>query len=519
MGLFGPSLGVAACSADGGSDSGPVVPRQTGGAPALMPFTLSFEGTTIPLRPRTDAEITVRIQPPAARVVRFSLLDPTVGAALSRNEVLSGPDGRASVILTTPSSPTRFALRAQVESVEVTTTISVDAGALTTLNVVPTYSGRRGFSTWTASVFPAARCTALNGALADGPFLVRATVGSPLRLADVPASGPLAVVVRADGVAQGCTTLESPTPNGEVSVAVRVSDVPLDLGGTVLDLVLGVRPDDPALKAELQTGAELVQAVLRGPSDSEATTLLDTIAAALASSELRDFNQARVAGGWDETLPAALGWRGNSRLNDAIARWLRDGQGALLSSQAIQARIMASAGSPGVPSLVVLRVAGALAVETSVSASGTSWSVDPQDTLAFSASISWPATSLACAVVTPAAAAETGSSALGSALSRALSCDAVATQLTTTPSAWANRCTLACNVELCTRALSAQIEQACGASRTELSTLSLLATGNVEVRSDAPRLRFAGTWVGRLTRGDEKASTQGSLLGATPRAL
>lgn len=485
-----------------------------------MPFTLAFEGVPIPpLPPRTDTQITVRIQPPGAHLVRFSLLDATVGAALSRNEVLSGPDGRASVILTTPSSPVRFALRAQVDSIEETTTISVDGGALTSLNVVPAYSGRRAVSAWTASVYPLASCSAFHGALGDGPFLVSAGVGDPLRLADVPASGPLAVVVRAGGVAQGCTTLEAPTPNGETNVTVPVTDVPLDLGSTVLDLVFGVRSDDPALKAELQAGAALVQSTLRGPSDNEATTLLDAMAALLSGPELLEFGQARSSAGWDETLPAALGRLGATRQSDAVARWLRDGQGALLSPQAIQARVTASAASTEVPSLVVLRIAGALAVETSVSASGASWSVDPKDTLAFSATISWPAANLACSVISAPAAAETGSSSLGLSLSRALSCDAVAAHLLTSAGAFSNHCDLACAADLCTRALSAQVEQACGASRNALTTLSVLATGSVEVRSSAPSLRFAGSWVGRLARGSQKASTQGSLLGTAPRGL
>ncbi len=486
-------------------------------------LTLKFEGVPIRVAPRTDAQITVRVDPPGAYAVRFSLLDATAGAALNRNQVVSGPDGRASVILTTPNSPTRFDLRAQVDSFTVTTTVSVEAGALTTLNVQPTYSGKRTISGWTASAYPNTTCSMFQGPFDDGPYLVRSADGGALRLADVPAAAPLAVVVRSGGMAQGCSTVDSPTPNGETSVSVSATDVPIDLGATVLDLVFGVSPDDAAWKSELQAGAALVQASMRGPRDDEIASLLDAMAALLANSERTEFTQARLDAGWDQTLAAALGRNGTTRMADAINRWLRDGQGAMLSPRAIQARISANPSSSALPLVVIQRMASAPAATVGVTASGTSFSVDPNDTLAFSAALSWPAASLACAVMSSAAAAETGSSDLGIALSRTLSCSVLGAQLGTSSVEaaveWSKTCDAACSATLCKSALTSMFQQACGASRKELSTLSVLATGSADVGASAQAISLDGSWVGRLARGTQKASTSGSLLGNAPRGF
>lgn len=514
-------LGLPGCSSQSDLDSGTVSPGQTGGAPTMNALTLRFDGPLIRLAPRTDAQITVRVDPPGAYAVRFSLLDPMAGAALNRNEVVSGPDGRASVILTTPSTPTRFDLRAQVDSFVATTTVSVEAGALTTLNVQPAYSGRRTISGWTASAFPNMTCSMFQGPLGDGPYLVHSAEGGALRLADVPAAAPLAVVVRSGGLAQGCSTVDSPTPNGETSVSVSATDVPIDLGATVLDLVFGVAADDPAWKGELQAGASLVQASMRGPSDSEAAALLDAMAALLPNAERSQFTQARFDAGWDQTLPAALGRNGATRMADATTRWLRDGQGAMLSTQAIQARISATPTSSTLPLVVIQRMAFVPAAVVGVTAAGTSFSVDPNDTLAFSAALSWPAASLACAVMSAPASAETGSSELGLAMSRALSCAALATHLAASNAeaavAWSTTCDATCNATLCKDALTSMFQQACAASRQELSTLSVLATGSAEVGPSAQAVSLDGSWVGRLARGTQKAATSGALLGTAPR--
>ncbi|HET9931447.1 MAG TPA: hypothetical protein VFQ35_12190 [Polyangiaceae bacterium] len=499
------------------------MPGQSGGAPAMNALTIRFEGVPIRLGPRIDAQITVRVEPPGAYAVRFSLLDAAAGAVLNRDQVVSGPDGRASVILTTPNSPTHFVLRAQVDSFVATTAISIEGGALTTLNVLPEYSGKRAVSTWTANAYPNTTCGAFQGQPSDGPYLVSAPKGSALRLADVPAIAPLAVVARAGGVAQGCTTVDNPTPNGETTVGITATDVPLNLGATVLDVVFGASADDATLKAELQAGASLVQASMRGPDDNEAAALLDAMAAKLEGAELAQFTLARQDAGWDQSLAAALGRNGGTRIADALARWLRDGQRELLSSHAIQGRISATPMSSDVPHLVVQRIGGASAASVGVSAVGAKWSVDPNDTLAISASLSWPAASLACAVLSGAASAETGSSELGVALSRALSCSAVGSHLTTSNAeaalTWSTACDAECNAELCQSALTSSITQACAASKKELSTLAVLATGSAEVGSAAQATSFEGSWVGRLTRGTQKSSTSGALLGSAPRGL
>lgn len=487
-------------------------------------ISLKFEGEPIRVAPRTEALISVRVQPAGAYNVLFSLPSGglTLGAALDRGEVVSGPDGRASVVLTTPNAPTSFQLRAQVGSQFTTTTISVEAGALTTLNVTPSYAGTRTIREWVASVYPATSCGDFKALPGDGPYLVRALAGNPLRLADVPAQAPLAVVARAGALAQGCTTVERPTANGETEVKVTASDLPLDLSQTSLDLVFGLETDDAAFKSELQAGKLLVEAALRGTAVNDVSAVLDAMAAGLPSQQSAAFSAARSEEDWDMTAPGALGRNSATRLSDAVTRWSRDAEGALLSSEAFQLRLSASS-DPSVPNLTPQRVAGALADGIGVLATGLDWSVDPQDTLAFSATLSWPAASLSCALSAPPASAETGEVDLAAALASAFGCDALAVHLVNGASEsaveWASNCDVSCELALCQSAIRALVDNACSASARMPSTLSVLATGGAQVGMDATAASFEGSWVGRLTRGTLQSETHGALRGSRPREL
>jgi hypothetical protein len=499
--------------------------------------TLRFEGEVpIRLAPRTDAQITVRVQPAGAYTVRFSLLDTgdgaaTSGAALNRDEVVSGPDGRARVVLTTPNSPTRFELRAQVGAYSATTPILVEAGALTTVIAVPSYAGSREVAEWTASVFPNTSCSSFQAPPGDGPYLVRAARGGELRLADVPAAGPLSIVVRAGALAQGCTTLEKPTPNAETTVNVAVSNTPVDLGKTVLDLVFALPAEDAAFKADLQAGAALLEGSLRGAAENDVSAVLDKMAQLLSATQRKAFASARGEANWDVTAPAALGRYASTRLGDALARWLRDGESALLSPQAFQARIAADATESEVPSFLAQRMGGVAAEAIPLTATGMTWSVDPEDTLGFSASLTWPASGLVCALCSAPATAETAELDLGFALSSAFDCEALGAHLANSAgdsagesaagsaATWAASCDAVCEAVLCRQAVTSMLQGACAASNETPSTLAILATGAAEVGEQAQARSFAGNWVARLTRGNLQASTAGTLRGSTPRGF
>ncbi|MGC4088818.1 MAG: hypothetical protein QM756_13140 [Polyangiaceae bacterium] len=511
-----------ACSSDPSESVAPYNPGNSGGTPSMNALELSFEGTPIQVAPRSDTKITVRVRPAAAYSVRFSLLDspsaPSLGAALSRGEVVSGADGRASVVLSAPDSPTNFELRAQVDSYFVSTTVSVEAGALTSLNVSPNYKGVRSISEWVASVHPSMRCSDFSGAVPDGPYLMRAAPSQPLRLADVPAAAPLAVVLRSGGLARGCTTIEKPTPNGDTNVSVNVSDVPIDLAQTVLELVFGIDAQERAIKADLQGGAALVQATLRRSADSDVSAVLDAMDAQLSASQRRTFRAARSVAAWDTSATQALGRGAATRLGDALTRWARDSQSALFSERALEASISSNATDASIPALVPERMAGVSTEVIDVGASGGVWSADPLDTLAFSASISWPAAALSCSISSGPARAETGQADLASALAQLLSCVALGAELANEPS-WGAGCDATCSADLCTRALGTVLANACAASTQDRTTLSVLATSSAHVNDLAQADTIQGSWVGRLTHGLEQGETGGSLRGSRPRSV
>jgi hypothetical protein len=210
-------------------------------------------------------------------------------------------------------------------------------------------------------------------------------------------------------------------------------------------------------------------------------------------------------------------------MSDAISRWLRDGQPALLSNRVFQARIRASATAIDVPDLIIQQVAGIPADAIGAIAAGSSWSADPRDTFAFSGSISWPSASLSCALSMAPAIAETGARDLASALASALGCETVGAHLAAsnaeTAVAWTLDCADDCETALCQNAVDSLLMQACAASDGEQSNLTLLATGSAEVGTNGAAESFNGSWVGRLTRGTERTATAGTVSGGAPRAF
>jgi hypothetical protein len=521
------ALGGVSCAAedsDGGSSS--TLPPATGGSSSMGVVAVSFDESTIEVSPREERMIRIQVKPPAAYRVTLSLLSADAAgtapddAALDRREVETDSMGRANVVLTAPSAPTSFTLRAQVGAAAATLAVNVSSDASVKLVLHPSYTGHRKIVAYTASAYLGAKCEDIPVDADPNPeLLVRAAANAPLELVDVPAVANLAVVVSAGALARGCVTVNAPLPETETDLNVELTDLPLALGATTLDTVLGLDAKETVFNALLDTALTTVQDAMRNGADNDIAALLDEMEAAFTGSRHEAFALAREASGWDSSLVTSLGKGSDSRLISAVQRWSQQGRSAL-TARLVEARLTAS-DEPSVPKLVVSRIGGVPLADVDLSVTPESWTADSSDTLAFAVTLSWPPASLLTALAIAPAQVETGIGDVPEALAQVLSCDRVLSAMTASKgdasAAFAELCDADCVSAHCAAALDSIWTRARDASGKDTVTLSILASGAATVGDSAEAVALSGSWVGRLRAGSEPNATGGAIVGYSPR--
>ena len=226
------ALSTAACSsassktpaplteARGGSDSASA--RKSGQATAIR-----FEDASLASDPGSVHSLVVRVEPPGNYTVRLALVGDARDAALDLSDAPTDDNGEAAVSMTAPSSAASYTLRASVDTLVATLPVSV-AEAFTTLQVVPSYAGKRPITSWIATVQTHARCDpAETVPPSDGPLLGEATGGLAPAVENVPVGPSLRVTVRAGQFVGGCAELPNGVPSERASVSIPVTDRPL----------------------------------------------------------------------------------------------------------------------------------------------------------------------------------------------------------------------------------------------------------------------------------------------------
>jgi hypothetical protein len=524
------ALVVAACGADSkptGRDD--VDPEATGGMPAGTNVSLEFEAAEgLTLGPREQRKIEVRVKPRGAHTVRFSLLGaspdvPLPDAALDRIQVVSEPSGVASVTLIAPSTPASLFLQAQVGKITASLPIMVSSGAVTTLDVRPVYSGTREILEWVASVHLDARCTEHLSPpyLDDGRFLARAPYGAPLQLLDVPTAPMLAIVVRAGHFASGCATLSGIETDVKTSVSVSVSDRPLDLARTRLDVLLGVPSNDAAFESELLAESALCAEALRNGAEDDVAALLDAMQSQAPPGIDLVLGQARLSDDFDALLLNRLGHGADTRMVDAIERWSQIAKGALLSPRAIEGVLSPGDLQGDLPSFELVRLAELSPDRMAASFMPLAWSVDASDTFAFSGDLSFSGSLLFTSLVEGPALAETGESETSLALSRVVDCAHVADILSASVSpegiAFSLECGLGCVEGLCQAGVWAMWQRARDASGSTQRQLSVRAAGRARAGEFAEVIGAEGSFIGKLSGGLTASDTGGTFKAFLPR--
>ncbi|MEB2313453.1 MAG: hypothetical protein OZ921_17285 [Sorangiineae bacterium] len=520
---LGAALGCSSAgsldAADGAGAAGAAA--SDSGAPAV-PDALVFEPSrTITLLPNEHRELSVRATPRGAYLVRFALLGGFADASLDAGEALTNADGAASVRLVAPGGPAAFTVRASVGAgVTAELPVSVSASGFASLDVRPSYAGKRAVSMWVASVHAGTSCAALTGTPPpDGALVAQSLVTSAPRIDSVPIGPLLAVTVRAGHFAGGCADLKSVLADELNVVSVPVIDRPLQLGGTDLDVALGL--DGDGWRKPLATRAGPTADALLGGAPDDLAALLDAMSGSLTPDQARAFDDARSAGGWDALLSAALGGpTPPTLLRDRLTAWMTAGVAALGSGAAFEGHLFGAAPSAGSAELELERVGGIAASEAGFATRYlVSWTGDTGDTVALGAQLAWlPSRLLTALAVAPALADSPGAQSVPEALERAVGCSAVADTLTAhgalepLPGLDAERAAALCRAGL--GVLWQRVRDATGDDWTT-GKLEVSAAGVARVDDEAGPASFSGSWIGKLGLATSTVPVGGAATGAS----
>jgi len=532
--LFGATLalGLGACAAggaadpgaDGGTGGGGTSAAGMGGAAGLS-FMLGLSVVSpidqapidpLHLKPGDVASLAVTTLPAAAHTVRFALLGNPLDAVLSDTSLVTDADsGTAVLTLTAPSTPTGFSVRASSPGAPAfPLDLAVEETNMASLSIKPSYPGERVLTGYVASATPGSACTDLGAGSPpeDGPILAPSTDVWPIAL-QVPTGVKLAVMLRAQRFAWGCTTLNAASEGIPNDVEVVMANVPMKLESSNVGFELDLDSFDDFDQALAGPAAEVTSALLGGASD-DVGALLDTMGA--EASDATAFAAARSAQNWDDALRNALGSNADVVLRDPLSRWIQAGLAALPTSGGLTGTLTGS--TNGTPNVTLAKAFGLTASTAGFKPSGTaSWEVGADDRVVVGMSMTMtPTTFLLAEALGPATAEVEGAPSLAVALDELVPCSTVAATLVAAGVAKNESlkdCNAACTEQLCVDAVQILADAPADADGTKW-TLDVAFTASGTVGADAQLASFSGRWLGRLTTADGSSSLTGLATSA-----
>lgn len=540
LGCFACSSADAAPSASSGGPS--PVGGSAGAAPndGSRPTSLEFEMTSSTLAAREQVTLNVRALPPRSYSIRFGL--PTSGgdpldAVLDRSSSMTDDNGVTSVVLTAPSSPTTFELRASVDDRVATLPLMVTDRGLATLEVDPSYpSTLRDITTWVATAHVDKSCADVPGMPpADGELKAPlAGKGEAPVIGRVPAGTRLAVTLRSGHFVGGCTSVEM-LPPGPVDsrqiVKVTVLDRPIDLSASSLAFSLDLQPAEQTFSGLLAAaGTEALDAMLGTDADDVGALLNAMRREAGDSAQL--FQNTRSAEGWDAQLRSRFGQGASSKLRDVLRPWLLAGRQSFAAAEHPFSGSLVPLSEPknadaSSSALLTMQKVGGLDAASAgfVDGARASWSASADDSVVLSSDVYFARSQLAFALAEAAALgqpAAMGADNGADALALAIDCEGIGEALagagSDTTLAYVD-CDGACLAETCSAAIAALWARGEGASGVDYSRLNFSATGSANVGEAAEITGFAGTWLGELSDSIGTHETGGAITaGATTPA-
>lgn len=533
---LGVALGACATSAsspDGGvggnvGQGGTFAQGGLGGA--VPSATLSLEAVSTEdgsavdatrLKPLQQVNIVATSRPPAERTIRFALLgvdgETPLDAVLEASEVLSDAvTGQAAVRLTAARMPTHFQVRASaVDATPAALDVVVMKNGKATLLITPRFDSPRKSPSpvqktdkpsYTASAWPDQTCTGLKGSPPPDGSPLANSVSFPLEL-EVPSDTQLAVLVRIEEYAWGCTAISAAKEGPPTPVEVLLTNVPIKLDGSQVELTLeldaGSEPLFDAALAEYQKG--IVRSFETDASD-DVEALLNAMQEA-AQPDSAGFEATRQAEKWDSSVRTALGAGAATALRAPLDEWL--GRGLAWTHDA-PALVVELEGMADAPPLITLKSVFGLEPwrPHAVIEGEPSLTVDGADGVLLGTRMAFdPRALLLSAARVPAMDDVASVSTLAQALSAKV-CETVAATLD------AHGCDDSCAVDDCTAAVGALVDASGSGERTANIDIALTALATVGNDAELTGLS-GGTWLGSISMTDEPDVPPTNVTGST----
>jgi hypothetical protein len=537
LGIVPFLLFAAGCSAGGDGE----VRDEDDGDDGTPREAIAFDAVMVPVRlaPLEQRRIPVVVAPPGAREVRFALLagangEPN-GALLDRDVVSTDEEGRAEVILTAPSAPTAFVLRATMGSASTSVDVEISASNEVKLRVEPSYDSDRDSDRdpkfWSVSVFSGVTCetlpetTATAERYAEGEFPLAITVEA------VPV-GSVAVVARAEHFIEGCATLNEVLEGANNRLLVPMNDRPIQLQSSKLELGFGFDSVSSEWRASMGFVIEAARTALLNGAADDFEALLDTMQGSLSGSRASEFAALRTERSWDLVLAETLGEEGRDLLREKAEAWMREGQQTLFFPDAIEASMQSDTAAkddlPGATHALMrfVDIAGHAPEEAGFPEEAPAvWSADSHDTVLLSGAVPWvPSRLLGALAEAPAKVAHPTAQTTAEALAFELGCSVVASALVTASPGWLygpsgddKACTGTCAAKLCRAAVAEMWERATLASGDTPQQFDFSATGAATVGNEGEVVLLEnGSWVGKDRDQTEAATAGGPLYGTAP---
>jgi len=453
---------------------------------------------TLLLEPGAIGEVVVQVEPPGFHTVSFSLVanpsDTHFDGFLDAASVMTDEYGIARNEVRAPTASAVFSVRASVDDTLFSMrTISVSTEGFATLVATPEYAGVREFDSWTAVASLGTTCSELESLWTGGALEARGN-GEQATLPGVPVGADVALVLKAGEYIGGCATVSGLTAGEQRELRIPVTDRPLQLAGTSLELWLDIDERTEPFVALLAGAAE------RGALDyaldfaSDADVLLADCAESIEDDSDRDaFVEAAEQFGYRDRAAATL--KQSTALRETVRSQLLEA-----ATRVDGAGVWAlSAELDGSSSMLVLEAAAGVPAAMSGFLGSSDLSVvrEPADRLVLGADLEFQATRWLSAIAE--AASDAGPI---EQLVEAAGCDdLVIAWVETASDEVYPGCDEECGRALCEDGLRLGWDRA-RTTAQDLTKLRIGISGDVEIDEDAKPTELRGDWVGSFDSGD-----------------
>lgn len=446
-----------------------------------------------------SADLVVQVLPAGVHTVRFALLGNTDDAFVSPSVRETGPDGRVQASLTALGAGAEFTVRAAAGRVTGTLEVITQQANRGSLIVKPNYAGKRPVVEWVASVHYDTACSALTGVpFPDGALAT--TAPERVRIDDVRADMPLAVVVRAGQFAGGCRGFTTLRANAVETVEVDVMDRPMQTAELSLSVGFGVEPAEAPHPALDELAFRAVIPLAGGASDDLAA-LLDAMSA--LSDDPTAFEAARAGQAWRTALVNGLAPElPGTGLRTLVQNWMRSGLDRLEVPGALQGTLT-SLGPDGSASLRLETVIGLAPDEAGFQAENTASAMaETEDFLRIGATLELlPSTFLSAAASRSALASDPERSSAADAMASAFGCDDVASIIVDAgiePGEAFAGCDEACALGLCREAMGVLWSRVAG-SALPVVPWQISGASRAQIDDAARPTQVDGNWIGTIS--------------------